>query len=391
MRIGILETDPHGHKLAYVRHLVHVAVEVGTRAVLVTTPSVAASHEFRVNLGAIRHQFDLLPLGVERGRTAWQDAKAKLTLYREACRRLPPLTHLLIPYADGLAQVAGCYRLTHARRAFDHQTRVVGLMMRGGFAYGDDVSLPRQFVGAASMTVAAAAHLDHYFLIDPLAYGAMPRRLPWIDVRRFSLVPDPIDQPRMDRATARHRLGLNDERPLAGLFGILDGRKGLDRLLNAFAAPAWPEDVGLLLMGKVSAVLHGAVERAAAAAAATHRRLVVDNRYVPDEDLAAGLSAVDVVVTPYASHIGSASIALRAAAAGKPVVASDFGWFRYVVPRYGLGLICDTADPSSLARTVQLALSSPLIPSAGKARELHDAAEFRAAWRTQLLRETPQL
>ena len=49
---------------------------------------------------------------------------------------------------------------------------------------------------------------------------------------------------------------------------------------------------------------------------------------------------------------------VHAATAGKMVLAAggDNGWFRYMVPKFSLGRLCDPQDPERLAETLDPAL-----------------------------------
>jgi glycosyltransferase involved in cell wall biosynthesis len=167
----------------------------------------------------------------------------------------------------------------------------------------------------------------------------------------------------------------------------MDTRKGIDLLIAAFATGALGCDCRLLLAGLLSpdvqSLLIGPM-----AELVHQERIIVINRYLDDSELHAAMSALDVVCTPYPRHIGSASIVIRAAAAGRPVVASDFGWLGMVVPRFNLGWLCDDSDPRSLGSTIGFALQrSSEFRSTEAARRFvsfHSVENFQTAWTVRL-------
>ncbi len=77
--------------------------------------------------------------------------------------------------------------------------------------------------------------------------------------------------------------------------------------------------------------------------------------YVSEADLIRELKACDVVLAPYANHIGVSGVVFWSAAAGKPILSQDSGWVGYVVKEANLGLTCDTSSPKALAEALLLA------------------------------------
>jgi hypothetical protein len=70
-------------------------------------------------------------------------------------------------------------------------------------------------------------------------------------------------------------------------------------------------------------------------------RIISLNRILSTSELEFAISAADLVSVTYRfpAHIGSASILIRAAAAGRPVLASPQGWLGYVTDTHSLGWI----------------------------------------------------
>ena len=109
------------------------------------------------------------------------------------------------------------------------------------------------------------------------------------------------------------------------------------------------------------------------------------DRFLDTADFAAAIGAMDVVATPYPRHIGSASIVIRAAAAGRPVLGGTFGWIGWAVTRFGLGRTVDVADPDAFAAALAQSLeeSSHYRPSSAARRfvEFHTPDNYHATGR----------
>jgi hypothetical protein len=100
---------------------------------------------------------------------------------------------------------------------------------------------------------------------------------------------------------------------------------------------------------------------------------------------------MSVVCTPYPRHIGSASIAIRAAAAQRPVLASDYGWLGAIVPRFDLGWITDVCRPEIFSKSLSEALEQsrhfkPSSRSLGYVK-YSSVPNFKAHWTTGLRME----
>ena len=81
---------------------------------------------------------------------------------------------------------------------------------------------------------------------------------------------------------------------------------------------------------------------------------------VPDDQVPAYLAAADAVLLPYRrSHIGTSGVLQRAAASGRPVVATDVGQVGPLVRDNGLGVVVEPESPQALADGIADLLSRP--------------------------------
>jgi glycosyltransferase involved in cell wall biosynthesis len=83
-------------------------------------------------------------------------------------------------------------------------------------------------------------------------------------------------------------------------------------------------------------------------------RLITHLGHIPDEDVAKYFAVADVVILPYRRAFkGTSGILQRAAAAGKPVIATDVGEVGPTVHEYGLGVVVEPESPKALAEGIE--------------------------------------
>jgi glycosyltransferase involved in cell wall biosynthesis len=161
----------------------------------------------------------------------------------------------------------------------------------------------------------------------------------------------------VDRAEARRDLSLPADAQVALFFGFVRPYKGVRHLLAAV-----PEIVArlpnfhLVIAGEFwvpPAELLEPLDRLGVA-----DRVLVANRYVPNEDVGLYFSAADVVVLPYVEASQSGVVTL-AYAFGLPVVASRVGGLPDVVEDGVTGRLVPPGDPQALAAALIAVLGEP--------------------------------
>ena len=212
------------------------------------------------------------------------------------------------------------------------------------------------------------------------AYFEFARAKRLIEPSRMRLVGDPVPQPkRIGREAARRLLGLDPAGRYLGLFGMLDRRKAIPELLAAFKAAALPDSDRLVLGGRLDPAYaellasgYGDLVRAG--------RIVVLDRYLSDRELECAYEALDVATIVYYNFPGLASLALKAVAAGTPVIAHDFGWLRALVRRFEVGETTNIHDTAKFAACLcQVLEAGPLYGQTEATRRLmqfHDEQNF---------------
>jgi len=384
MHVLIVEPDLAGHHAPYLAHMIEALAELGVQTTVAVPTDTYDRVEYRGHLHSVRDKADFQCVVEAGARGSAGAAYATAAAIRSAVRRFAP-EHLLVPYIDGVTQVATLLGATGfptiPRGLFSE-----GLLFRGGFAYSGLSTRARLQHGVSRRLLSRSPWSVVHFL-DPLPFDEVCRQ----DGRlaaRSRLMPDPVEPaPRVSRTEARRALGLAEDGRYVVLAGGIDRRKGADLLLHAFLRAKLSANDRLLLAGsldpEIKASLLGEFEPLIA-----DGRIVLLDRYLPMEHLLLAIVAADLVCVPYPSHIGSASILIRAAAAERPVLGSSFGWVGHMTSRFGLGWSCDVLRSDELARALGSALDRAGSWHRGDAAqrfaEFHSVANFRAHWTSAL-------
>jgi glycosyltransferase involved in cell wall biosynthesis len=355
-RVLILESDGTGHRLQYVRVCVQAIADLDVEIVFATGTRIPETDEFRTHLAPVRDRItvDASLAGVD-GLSSLRAATTRVSEYFRAIERHRP-DHVYVPYADGFAQmsgIAGILGPVPLRKPIECE----GILMRGRFAYPHsswaDGLFPR-----VSLAATSASPIDVLHFLDPIPYEHVMRRGGRL-AARARLIPEPVEPfTATERHEARRRLNLPLEGRMVCCPGRLDARKGVDRIIRAFAAAVGElraED-RLVLVGRADACVQAAMREVRALV--DGGRIQLRDATVSDEDLHLAIAAADVVAAPYPRHIGSSGIVVRAAAHERLVLGSDFGWLGMVTKRFSLGLTCDCRDDAAMGRLLPQALAA---------------------------------
>jgi glycosyltransferase involved in cell wall biosynthesis len=201
---------------------------------------------------------------------------------------------------------------------------------------------------------------------------------------------DPIEAPcTLSRAEARRKLGIPDEGRYIGCTGLVDRRKGMDRLLRAFQQcdAQLRADDRLLLAGPIQQEIHELLQREYDADF-RRRRVVLIDRHFSVEEIAEAVAALDVVCTPYPKHRHSASIVIRAASHERFVLGNANWWMGRTIREFGLGSTCDVLDESAFAAAIPASLAASegfhLGEKGRRLARFHSADNFAAQWCVRL-------
>jgi D-inositol-3-phosphate glycosyltransferase len=164
-------------------------------------------------------------------------------------------------------------------------------------------------------------------------------------------VPDATTIARASEAEARHTLGVANDEVVFLFLGYVREYKGVDVLLDALARLA---PVGRPWRALIAGEWY--LDRAAAdrvlSIAPLAGRVLIDDRYLPVEDVARYLAAATVVVLPYRSGTQSGVVPL-AYAHGRGVITTRVGGLAEVVREGETGLLVPPGDPVALAAALE--------------------------------------
>jgi len=384
MNVLIFEPSFGGHRLHYVRHLVEAMAPLTDRLIVVTNDRAEQQPVFQELLTPLRDRFELDASAKMPGGSFLARARGKTVDLRRALKRHRP-DRYYVPFADGMRYwvgwrgrlPGGVYRSAPSE----------ALIMRGGDGYLPPEQQPARARGIAfrllKQTPWSVLHL-----LDPLEYQFIQRHAPDL-AARSQLMPEPVEpMPTIDKAAARRELGIETGGRLIAMAGQMDQRKGADLLIRAWARADAAADDRLLLAGGMSDPVRAVMDQHRELARSG--RLIAWDRFISEREFGLVFAAADVVAATYPRHTGSSGIVVRAAAMGRPLVASDYGWIGHTVERFGMGRTLDVTDIDRLAAAMTAALdgAEAFEPTEATRRfnAFHTVENFAATW-TAGLRE----
>jgi glycosyltransferase involved in cell wall biosynthesis len=162
----------------------------------------------------------------------------------------------------------------------------------------------------------------------------------------FYFLPEPCPEFRgPDKAQARERLGLPGKARIFLFYGGPYKRKGLDLAVAAMLALPPSSRAFLFCVGvqPSDAAIARGLERLN-----RMQRAHSINHFVLDYEEELSFAACDAVLLPYRKHFGSSAVLARAAAAGKPVIASDEELIGRRVREHNLGPLFPSGSVAAL-------------------------------------------
>lgn len=185
----------------------------------------------------------------------------------------------------------------------------------------------------------------------------------------------PVTDPRLLRKV-RDQIGVGDA-PFVLAIGVIEPRKNLNRLMDAFALLKQrgkvPKDLKLVLAGGKGWLFDGIFEHHSTSPV---RKDIVMPGFISDDLLPALYSAADVLAFP-SLYEGFGLPILEAMACGTPVVASRASCLPEVAE--GAALMVEPTNVEGLASSLELATSDPGLREKLMAQGLARAASY--TWR----------
>jgi glycosyltransferase involved in cell wall biosynthesis len=169
-------------------------------------------------------------------------------------------------------------------------------------------------------------------------------------------LPDPVQTyPSSESKTnsLKANLGIEPGRLVFLLFGIIDDRKGIHQILDAMAMlpPHLCQKVCLLLVGCINSADKPQVEaQIIKLSQLLSVQVITRDHFVMEREIQPYFHIADVVLTTHQRHVGTSNTLIRAAAAQKPVLCSDYGLMGEWTRHYKLGLTVNSAVVSEIAK-----------------------------------------
>jgi glycosyltransferase involved in cell wall biosynthesis len=379
MRVLVHEQEYAGHHFQYLAHLLPRLVDQVDEVVVTITPMAHESVEFRTLLAPLADRVDFQPTLPHGDPSLKLKGRVRLLrILRDAVRRVRP-DYVLVPSGDGPSSAMGLFRAAGLGGLPGDVPAEVGIH----YGYGPvRVGIKNRLKDLLYTQSQWASSWKRIHYVSPVVYEGVTGSGGSL-ARRAALLPHPVPAvPRLDKRECRRRLGIPEEGRYLGLAGVLDVRKGLDRLLAAFRTAAGPDD-RLLLAGRMDPWFSRSVEDEYADLIRQDRLIRID-RYLDAETFDLVPCALDVACTTYPKFGQLSSVMLHGLAAGRPVLANDFGWMRVMVRRFGCGWACDVLDPSAFAATIRTALDGASAYHESEATrrllQFHAPANFAGSW-----------
>lgn len=381
MKVLLFEQWHGGHYFNYLDHLIPPLSRIATEVVVLVNKS--APHVDNYAIKVSKHR-DIANVTIHEALTplnpnlnAYTRIAAARALFSAISKFKPDYT--LVPSADAqIMPLSALSRVGCLPRAYREGLETT---VHYGYATAPQ-SLAQKFKKALYDASYASVPVRKLNFVNFLYYERFRREHPLLN-RRISLVADPVPKPRflLSGVEARLALGIPADGQYVGLVGSLDERKAIPELLAAFCRPQVPRHARLLLAGRLAEAYRTLIFDNYDDLVRQQRLILLD-RYLTDEELIHGYSAINVATPVYYSFPGLASLALKALSANRLCIVNDFGWCAEVVRRFGCGLVTDISNVNQLAEKIRSALEMSeafsLSPAAINLLEFHSPDNFAA-------------
>lgn len=218
-------------------------------------------------------------------------------------------------------------------------------------------------------------NLDSLFCLDPFATTYIQKN--W-NTEKVKFLPDPVQvyPTTKTKSEVKIGLGIDESKTVFLIFGYLDSRKGIADVMEAIGEISGEKSQKgcLLIVGpweenerKLFDIQLPKVKQT------TGFQIVVKDSFVKDEDIQQYFKVADYAFALYNKHFGMSAIMVRAAAAQKPLISSNFGLIGKIVVENELGITID----NDLKEKLEMLLNNEI--SMGNKEKMKAFAELNQA------------
>lgn len=376
MTLLLFDLNPTGHHPGYLQHLIRYWDARRGRLVVVVSADFPQRHPAIARLAANTAGAELKPISVEE--------QVRITTKSSFLAKMASEWRLMVAYAsrEGADHVLLMYldqfqvaMLTEPGPGCPFS----GILFRPTLHYARLGHPPvgwRERLRELRKSLLLRVMLRHprlrtVFSSDPYCLPVLQRFAPRV---RFRHLPDPVQvYPVWETGVAALKAAsrLPTDRKTLLLFGHLDSRKGIRCLQKSLTQlpESTRQRLTLWLVGPLEDDQRRYVEKMESLPGLEVRR---HHEFVPDEQVQTYFQAAEGVLALYQRHVGGSAVLVRAAAAGKPALASDYGLVGQLVRENALGLALDATDPAAVAAAVTRFLESPALGNPEQMRNFAD-------------------
>ena len=218
-------------------------------------------------------------------------------------------------------------------------------------------------------------NLDSLFNLDPFATDYILKN--W-NTEKVKFLPDPVQvyPTTKTKSEVKTSLGISESKMVFLIFGYLDSRKGIADVMEAIGniSRETSQKGCLLIVGpweenerKLFNIQLPKIKQT------TGFQIVVKDGFVKDEDIQQYFKVADYAFALYNNHFGMSAIMVRAAAAQKPLISSNFGLIGKIVVENELGITID----NDLKEKLEMLLNNEI--SIGNNEKMRAFAELNQA------------
>ena len=361
-RLLLFDLDPTGHHAGYIHHLIRYWHEwnIAGELVVVVSPAFMVMHPDIV--AHVQDAPTIHLIAISEAEEANRQSRGRQVLQMQyewelvvQYARQWQVKQVLLMYFDTFQMAFGLARQVPCP--------VAGIFFRPVFHYKDWGHRPasnqeklrewrkRQII----RLVVRRRSLQALFCLDPFVVTTLNQ---WAGRNMAAYLPDPVEvypTTDADASVLRNRLGIEPTRRVMLVFGQLDERKGLFTLIEALKRLTSARQASwcLLLVGPVDGGIAPALDvNLGVLMARTNVQVVRHHSFIPEPDIQPFFALSDLIVTLYQRHIGMSAVLVRAAAAGRPALSSDYGLMGQLVKTKQLGQAVNAESPVAVAEAL---------------------------------------